>query len=287
MCIVSLSIRIVPVYWQFDYNDPKQLKKWVVLQSSYVAIRGISYTIPVAIILSLCLLFIRVLVSVGLLGRTRSNLLYCIGSALILVSLTTNVTFILSLFIAAKLQVVAAYLYFSLMSLYIFLAGLFFGLLSLRVGVHALRLACSKKALRRVILLFTCVFVLLVSRIPAYFVAMTGVVSRAHINFIISNISERTISFIVCILFYERIGKSVKSKSVVQQQTSADQKEPIVENGENNLKSDAVVEMEQEGEEQQQKTIEKSQTEPVLATMSVETEDKPSDTSVVAAIKES
>jgi len=279
LCIVSSAVRLARVYQKFDYSDPKQLKKFVALQETFVAIRSISYIFPVALILTLCILFIKVLVSIGLIGRKISYILYCIGSALILVTVMTNVAFIFFVLFAKKMSDVASYLYFSLMSLYIFLAGLFFGILALRVGVHALRLACSKKAPRKIILLFVCVFVLLVLRIPAYFVAMTGVLSRAHINFIISHISECLIAFVVCIMFHERIGRSFKSSKkpkTVQQQNS--DKKKSIEKGEVDLESGKIVEIEEEEGEKEQKTIEEPQMEPVLAIVSVETENESSET---------
>jgi len=281
LCIVSSAVRLARVYQKFDYSDPKQVKKFVALQETFVAIRSISYIFPVALILTLCILFIKVLVSIGLIGPRISYLLYCIGSALILVTVMTNVAFIFFVLFAKKISDVASYLYFSLMSLYIFLAGLFFGILALRVGVHALRLACSKKAPRKIILLFVCVFVLLVLRIPAYFVAMTGVLSRAHINFIISHISECLIAFVVCIMFHERIRRSFKSKKpkTVQQQSS-DKKIESIEKGEVYLESGKIVEKEEEEGEREQapKTIEEPQMEPVLAIVIVETENEYSET---------
>jgi len=163
---------------------------------------------------------------------------------------------------ATKISDPASYTFFSLMSLYIFLAGLFFGILALRVGVHALYLACSKNALKRVLLLFGCVFVLLVLRIPAYFVAMTGVLTRGHINFIISHISECMISFVVCLIFHERIGKCFKAKKAKDLK-----QDKIIEKDEQCPESGTVVEMVEEP-----KTFEEPQgEEPVSTTTNVET----------------
>lgn len=112
------------------------------------------------------------------------------------------------------------------------------------------------------------VFLLMVFRIPAYFVAMTGVLTRGHINFIISHLSECMISFVVCAVFHEKITKkkpNMDDNNVVQVANSS-HKAQESECGE-------VIEM----TDSKELSYQKEEKENVQSTTPVETIGKPLD----------